>query len=91
MFLTALLIGSLIVAAAIVLYVDYLNESTLRSEVKGELPNTTLVEVEDIKKQYDTEYGTTYKLKAHQKDGTKKSVEIRCKSGSVSKYSRVRI
>lgn len=91
MFLTALLIGSLIVAAAIILYVDYLNESTLRSEVKGELPNTTLVEVEDIKKQYDTEYGTTYKLKAHQKDGTKKGVEIRCKSGSVSKYSRVRI
>jgi len=91
MFLTALLIGSLIVAAAIILYVDYLNESTLRSEVKGELPNTTLVEVEDIKKQYDTEYGTTYKLKAHQKDGTKKSVEIHCKSGSVSKYSRVRI
>lgn len=91
MFLTALLIGSLIVAAAIVLFVDYLNESTLRSEVKGELPNTTLVEVEDIKKQYDIEYGTTYKLKAHQKDGTKKNVEIRCKSGCVSKYSRIHI
>lgn len=91
MFLTALLIGGLIAAAAIVLYVDYLSESTLRSEIKGQLPDTTLVEVEDIKEQYDTVYGITYKLKAHQKDGTKKDIKIRCKKGSVGKYSRIRI
>lgn len=91
MFLTALLIGSLIVAAAIILYVDYLSESTLRSEIRGELPETAFVEVADIKKEYDKEYGTTYKLKAHQKDGSKKDVEIRCKSGSVGRYSRIRI
>ncbi|MCM1501312.1 MAG: hypothetical protein NC115_01435 [Bacteroidales bacterium] len=91
MFLTALLIGSLLVAAAIILYVDYLSESTLRAEIKGELPETSFVEVSDIKKEYGKEYGTTYKLKAHQKDGSKKDVEIRCKNGSVAKYSRVRI
>jgi hypothetical protein len=89
MFLTALLITALAVGAALILYVDYLSESTLRTEIKGQLPDTQWAEVENIVHEYGKEYGTTYKLKAHQRSGSNRNVEVRCKNSSISRYAKI--
>ena len=89
---SAIIIGALILGAvALVLYIDHLSESALKNKLSTELPQTTYADVESISKEYGKEYGTTYKLKAHQRDGSSKTIEVKCNSSSLSRYSRVRM
>lgn len=90
MFLEILAI-TIFLGAALVLYIDYVTESTLKSKLKSELPETLYADVENITYQYDKTYGTTYHLKARKRDGTSKNVEVKCKNGSVSKKTRIHI
>lgn len=82
---------TLLLAGALVLYVDYVTESTLRSKIGEEVPETIYADVQNITHKYDTEYGTTYHLKARKTDGTTKDIEVKCKGGNVNKYTRIRI
>lgn len=90
--LVSFIIGALIIGAvALVLYIDYLSESALREKLSVELPQTTYADVQSISKEYGKEYGITYKLNAHQRDGSLKTIEVKCNSSSLSRYSRVRM
>lgn len=90
--ISAIIIGGLILGViALVLYIDYLNESALKDKLSIELPQTVYADVESISTEYGKEYGTTYKLKARQRDGSSKNIEVKCKSSSLSRYSRVRM
>lgn len=82
---------TLLCAGALVLYIDYVTEEALRSKIRTEVPGTIYADVENISHKYDTEYGTTYHLNARKKDGTTKSIEVKCKNGNVKKYHRIRI
>jgi len=82
---------SLFLAGALVLYVDYVTERSLREKLSTELPETIYADVENITHKYDAEYGTVYHLKARKRDGSIDDVEIKCKSGNVNKYARIRI
>lgn len=82
---------TLLCARALVLYVDYVTESSLRAKIRSEIPEPMYADVENITHKYDTEYGTIYHLKARKKDGTTKDIEVKSKGGNVTKYSRIRI
>lgn len=85
--LTAILIG----AIALTLYIDYLDEQSLKNAIRANLPDTKYVEIESIKRDYQTEYGMVYEMKARQKDGSTKKVQMNCKNGNVSRYARISI
>ena len=85
--LAAVVIG----AIALTLYIDYLSEQSLKNSIKTNLPSTSWVEIESIKSEYGVEYGTTYNLKARQRDGSVKRVQMKCKRGNVSRYARISI
>lgn len=91
MFVTGLIIGIIALGIVLTLYIDYLTESSLRSKLKVELPESTYAEVESINNQYDKEYGITYNLKVRQKDGASKKVEVKCKQSSLNRYSRISV
>ena len=82
---------TLLLVGALVLYIDYVTESTLRTKLGAEVPETKYADIENITHKYDTEYGTTYHLNVRKKDGSTKTVEVKCKSGNVNKYARIRI
>lgn len=82
---------TLLLAGALVLYIDYVTESSLRTKLNAEVPETIYADVENITHKYDTEYGTIYHLKARKKDGSTQNIEVKCKSGNVNKYARIRI
>lgn len=74
MILEIIAITTILLAGALVLYIDYVTESSLRTKLGAEVPETIYADVENITHKYDTEYGTTYHLKARKRDGTTKRV-----------------
>lgn len=92
MFLEAIIIGSIILAGiALVLYIDYLNEKALKEKLSIELPETRYVEIQSISQEYGKDWGISYKLKAHQRNGTSKNIEVRCNRSNLSRYSRIKM
>ena len=79
------------VPIAVIAWYRYSAIVTLRSKIGEEVPETIYADVQNITHKYDTEYGTTYHLKARKTDGTTKDVEVKCKGGNVNKYTRIRI
>ena len=91
MFITSIIIAIGALAVAATLYIAYLSETTLRDKLRNELPESTYAQVKSISNEYGKEYGTTYHLSVQQRNGSTKNVDVKCKSGSISRYSRIAI
>lgn len=93
MFFTALLIGTIILGAALVLTIDYLTESSLRDAVQTELSEADYVIINEIINSTDSYTAPTYKLKARNKYGSDiKDITINCnRSDYFYKNQRIKI
>lgn len=93
MFFTALLIGTFLIGAALVLTIDYLTERTLKEAVKTELSEADHVIINEIINNTNSYTAPTYKLKAKNKYGTDiKDITINCtRSDYFYKNQKIRI
>ena len=93
MFFTALLIGTIILGAALILTIDYLTENSLRNAVQTELSETDYVIINEIINSTDSYTAPTYKLKARNKYGSDiKDIAINCnRSDYFYKNQRIKI
>ena len=89
----ALIIGTIILGAALVLTIDYLTERSLREAIQTELSEADHVIINEIINNTDSYTAPTYKLKAKNKYGSDiKDITINCnKSDYFYKNQRIKI
>lgn len=93
MFFTALLIGSILLGAALIITIDYLNEQSLKTAIQTELSDVDHVVINDIIHNTDSYTAPVYKLKAKNRYGEDiRDITINCnKSDYFYKYQKIRI
>lgn len=93
MFFTALLIGTFLIGAALVLTIDYLTEKSLKDAIQTELSDVDHVIISEIVTHTNGYTAPTYHLKAKNSSGNDiRDITINCnKSDYFYKNQRIKI